>query len=587
MNCTLAKQNKVNTTHRILKVFYAYKRNIIILFLFGLVNSIFYLVGPLISKLFIDKAFLTKDIDTFLDISVVGVIVFLFSMFVGVMRDVIKNRISIKIRLNIADKYIKKLFSLDLEYFRSKSIGENIFRLSDTETLCNIILEQCPSFLIDVCKISIILVISLWIDLRMTIFFLIVCPLFIIPNIYLQNKLKPLYEEVWKHGAQLAHIIHEGFSKMLIVKAFGLESFQRRTYTKHLIKNIRWGIKSFRWSIINSVGSSILSKAIFGGVAFYGGMLIIDNKISIGSYTAVMLYLTQLGCLFKAMGDRFGYLIQEAVSFDKLFEVMDIEPQIKDSAGAKTLKSIHRDISFKNVSFGYQKDRPIFNELNLDVPGCSWVALVGPSGSGKTTLMNLLIRLYEPWAGEVLLDGLNLKDITLTSLRKRITIATQEPFLFDVSICENITYGLKGMSRKEIEAASSIASVHDYISQLPDGYDSFIGEDACRLSQGLKQRIALARAIVRAPDLLILDEATSAVDLHTEEKIFRALRDKRQGLNTIIISHRLFSVKDAERIYFLNQGKIEVGTHAQLLSGSQVYRDFFRNQMEEQLSKNG
>jgi len=572
---------------RFLKLFYLYKKKIFILFILSLFSSSFVLIGPYFSKLFIDKAFINRDLSKFLNLSILGAAVFIFSTLARLAEDIIKNKIAIKLRLNLAGKFIKKFFSLDLEFFQSKSVGENIYRLSDTESISNFILEQCPSFLLDISKLPILLGLCLWLNMPMTIFFLALSPLFIIPNAYLQKKLRPLYEEIWKYSAQLSKHIYEVFSKILIIKAFGLESYQRRAYARTLINNIRWSIRSFRWAIISSLSSSVLSKAVFGGIALYGGWLIIKGRLSIGSYTAVMLYLKQLGGLFMSLGDRFGHFIRQAVSFDKFFEVMDIQPRIKDIAGAKTLRPVKGEVCFKGISFGYQKEKAIFKELDLSIPAFSWTAIAGPSGCGKTTLVNLILRLYEPWKGGIFLDGFDLKTIKLSSLREGIAIATQQPLLFDVSIRENISYGLKGISQDEIEASAGIASVHDFITRLPCGYDSLIGEDACRLSQGLKQRIALARAILRNARLLILDEATSSVDSLTEEKIFRALRQKRQGLSTIIISHRLFSIKDADRIYFLEDGKIEEGTHNQLLSESKPYRDFFRNQMEEKNENDG
>ncbi len=476
---------------RFLKLFCFYRKQIFILFLLSLFSSSFFLIMPYFSKLFIDKAFINRDINKFLNLSILGAAVFIFSTLIKVIGDIVKNKIAIKLRLNLANKFIKKFFSLDLEFFQSKSVGENIYRLSDTNSVSDFILEQCPMFLLDIFKLPILLGIALWLNTQMTIFFLILSPLFILPNAYLQKRLRPLYEQIWKYGAKLSKHIHEVFSRILIIKAFGLESYQRRAYTKSLIDNIRWKIKSFRWAIISSLSSSFLSKAIFGGIAFYGGWLIIKGRLTIGSYTAVMLYLNQLGGLFMSLGDSFGRFIQQIVSFDKFFEVMDIRPQIKDIEGAKILRSIKGKIRFKGVSFGYQKEKAIFRKLGLSIPAFSWVAIVGPSGCGKTTLVNLILRLYEPWEGGILLDGFDLKTLKLRSLRERIAIATQQPLLFDVSIRENISYGLKGVSQDRIEASAGIASVHEFITQLPHGYDSFIGEDACRLSQGLKQRIAL------------------------------------------------------------------------------------------------
>ena len=568
-----------------LKLCYLYRKQIFILFLLSLLSSSFILIGPYFSKLFIDKAFINKDLSKFLNLSILGAIIFIFSILIKVAGDIIKNKIAIKLRLDLANKFIKKIFSLDLKFFQTKSIGENIYRLSDTESISNFILEQYPMFLVDIVKLPILLGVSLWLNTRMTIFFLILSPLFIIPNACLQRKLKPLYEEIWKNSAKLSQHIHEAFSRILIVKAFGLESYQRRSYIRTLINNIRWSIKSFRWTIISSLSSSVLSKAIFGGIALYGGWLIIKGRLSIGSYAAIMLYLKQLGSLFMSLGDRFGYFAQQTVSLDKFFEIMDIQPQIKDIVGAKILRSIKGEIRFKGLSFGYQKEKAIFKELDLNIPACSWVAIVGPSGCGKTTLINLILRLYEPWMGGIFLGEFDLKTIKLKSLREKIAIATQQPILFDVSVGENISYGSRGISQDEIETSAKIACVHDFITRLPHGYDSLVGEDACRLSQGLKQRITLARAILKNADLLILDEATSSVDSLTEENIFLALREKRQCLSTIIISHRLFSVKGADRIYFLGEGKIVEGTHAQLLSESKPYRVFFHNQMEEKIKE--
>ncbi|MBU4419367.1 MAG: ABC transporter ATP-binding protein/permease, partial [Candidatus Omnitrophica bacterium] len=448
----------------------------------------------------------------------------------------------------------------------------------DVENVANFILEQCPGLLVGIFKLVIILGISFWINARMTVFLLILSPLFILHSLYLQKKVNPIYKEIWRYSALVSQKIYEAFSRILIIKAFGWESYQRRIYLRSWVENIRWRIKSFRWTMVNSLSSSFLTKAIYGAITLYGGWLIIKGRMTLGSYTAVMLYLTQLGGLLGSLSNNFAYLTREAVSLNKFFEIMNTWPLIKNAPEAKTLPAIKGEILFQDVCFGYN-GKPVINELNFKIPSCSWIGVVGPSGCGKTTLINLILRLYDPDAGRICLDGLDLREIKLDSLRGRIAIATQQPLLFDVSVKENISYGFKNIQEEQIIAAAKIACVHDFICQLPQGYHTFIGEDACRLSQGLKQRISIARAILRNPQLLILDEATSSVDSFTEELLFKALRQKRQGLSTIIISHRLFSIKDADRIYFLRgDGKIEEGAHDQLLAESPAYRDFFHNQ---------
>ncbi|MDD5477771.1 MAG: ABC transporter ATP-binding protein [Candidatus Omnitrophica bacterium] len=560
------------------KFIFFYRKRILVLFLLGLFSSSLALITPYLSKLFIDKAFIARNFDKFLNLSIVGAAIFIFTISVKAAEDIIKNKIAIKLKLDLAGRFIRKFYSLDLSFFQSQSVGENVYRLSDVENVANFILEQFPRLLVDIFKLFIILGISFWINARMTVFLLILSPLFILHSVYLQKKLRPIYQELWKYSALVSKKVYEAFSRVLIIKAFGLESYQRRSYLRSWIENIRWRIKSFRWTTINSLSSSFLTKAIYGAITLYGGWLIIKGRMTLGSYTAVMLYLTQLGGLLGSLSNNFAFLTQEAVSLNNFFEIMNTRPLIKSAPEAKTLPAIKGEILFKDVRFGYN-GKPVINELNFKIPACSWTGIVGPSGCGKTTLINLILRLYDPDAGRICLDGLDLREIELKSLRERIAVATQQPFLFDVSIKENIRYGFKNIKEELIIEAAKIACVHDFISQLPQGYHTLIGEDACRLSQGLKQRISIARAILKNPHLLILDEATSSVDSFTEERLFKALRQKRQGLSTLVISHRLFSIKDADRIYFLRgDGKIEAGVHDQLLSESQAYRDFFHNQ---------
>ncbi|MCX5699018.1 MAG: ABC transporter ATP-binding protein [Candidatus Omnitrophica bacterium] len=547
--------------------------------LLKLVSNGFLLASPFLSKLYMDDAFLARNLGKFLRISVWGASIFILSALFLALEDILKNKTLIKLKLNFVNKFIRKFYSLELEFFQSKSVGENAYRLADIDAQADFVVEQCPRLLVDLFKLVIILGISLWVNLPMTVFLLLLSPLFLIHSFYIQRKLNPIYKELWKSHAKLSKKIHEAFSRILIIKAFGLEPGQRHAYLRSLIKNIRLGIKSFRWSLLNSLNSSFLSKAVYGIVTIFGGWLIIKGRLTIGSYTAAMLYLMQLGGLLESLSYRFEYIAKESVALERFLEIMDRQPKIKDLPGVRSLGSLKGFIQFKNVTFGYQQKKLIFKGLNLDILPQAWIAIVGPSGCGKTTLINLILRLYEPNQGELFLDGIDLKMIRLNDLRKNIAIATQQPLLFDVSVRENISGGLKKITPEEVEGAARIACLDDYMKELPRGLDTLIGEDACLLSHGLKQRVALARAIARKPGLLILDEAMSSVDVFTEEKILLALRQKRRDLSTIIISHRLFTVKDAERIYFLKgDSLIEEGTHAELISKSQPYQDFFKNQ---------
>ena len=556
-----------------------YTKQVFLLVGLKLASGSFVLISPFLSKLYLDDAFLVKNLSKFIKISSWGIGIFILSTLFLALEDILKNKLKAKLKFSLVNRFIRKLYSLDLEFFKSKSTGENVYRLADIDVQTDFVVEQCPRLLADLLKLVIILAVALWINLPMTVFLLLLSPLFLIHSLYIQKKLNPLYKELWESGARLSKKIHEAFSRILIIKAFGLEPYLRRLYLKSLIKNIRLGVSSFRWSMFNALNSSFLSKAVYGAVTIFGGWLIIRGRMTVGSYTAAMLYLVQLGSILDNLSFRLEYITKGSVSAERFLEIMDRQPEIKDSPGASSLDFLKGPVQMKKVTFGYQPERPIFKELELEIPFYPWVAVVGPSGCGKSTLINLILRLYAPKQGEILLDGVDLSKIRLHDLRKNIAIATQQPLLFDLSVRENISCGLKEVTREQIEEAVSISQLDDCIKELAQGYDTLIGEDACRLSHGLKQRVALARAIVRKPRLLILDEAISSVDAFTEEKILAALRQSRSDCSTIIISHRQFVAKDADRVYFLKGNSlIEEGTHAQLLLQSRSYRDFFKSQ---------
>lgn len=557
-----------------------YKKIILTLSFFSLISSSFLIISPYISKLFIDNAFLNKNLGEFFRLSVISAIIFIVSLLIRLANDIIKNKLSIKLKLKMANIFTKNFFAQDIGFFQSKSAGENAYRSGDIQGITGFITEECPGILTDIIRLAVILVISLWINLQMTLVLLILSPLFLLQNVFLQNKLKAVYEGLWKHSAELSKEIYETFSKILIIKAFGLENFKRRRYFKSLIQNIRWQIKSFRWFIITSLTRSFLSKAIYGAVTLYGGWLIIKGNTTLGSYTACMIYLTQIGALLQSLSSRFDSFARTSVSIDKFYEVTSLPPKINYKSDAKILDSLKGHYRFQDVWFGYSKPVPLFKGIDFQIPEKSWVSIAGPSGRGKTTLINLMLRLYDPCKGGISLDGTDLKNMNVSTLRKHIAIATQEPLLFDASIKENISYGLKGISHIDIEHSAQIACIDNFIKSLPEQYGTLTGENACKLSIGQKQRISIARAILRNPDILILDEATSSVDSKTEEEIFNNLKESRQNKTTIVISHRLFWIKDADMVYFIgDDNKIAAGTHKNLLAENPSYNAFFHNQI--------
>jgi len=553
-----------------------YKKAIFVLFFLSLISSSFLLISPYISKLVIDQAFLQNNMGRFVRLSVVGAVLFILSILCKVVNDVIRNRISVTLRLSLANQFLKKLYSLDTHFFQGASTGENIYRLSDLQSVSHFLLEQVPGFLVDMVKLPFILWVCFWINLPMTAALIVLSPLFILQSVYMQKKLKPIYESLWRKNSLLSKELYESFSSMFIIKALGSGKYNRHRYLRLFIDNVRWQIKNFRWELVSSVGASFFSKVIYGAITLYGGWMIIKGRMTLGSYTAVMIYLTQLGSILQSLGYRFEHITQELISLEKYSQVMDLLPKITDSSKSIEIGKIKRDIVFEDIHFGYEREKTVFEGIRLTIPVSSWTVIVGQSGCGKTTLVNLFLRLYDPWQGRICLDGIELSNIKQDSLRKHISVATQQPFLFDRSIKENIAYGLKDKSFSDIEEAARIACSHDFITRLPQGYDAIIGEDACRLSFGQKQRIAIARALLRRPDILILDEAMSSVDPETEERIIAQIKKNFVAATVVIVSHRLATVFACGRVCFIKSAQeIVVSSPSELLNNDKDFARLF------------
>jgi len=531
-----------------------------------LVSSAFFLTAPFFSRFLIDDAFLNKDWQAFVRLSIAGGSIFLFSALVKLTGEFLVNRIAVQVRVRLAGGFLRKLYNLDMSFFQSLSSGETIYRFFDIETTAFFLTEHIPRMFVDVIQIAIILSIAMIVNARLTVFMLLLSPLFLLRSMYVQKRLLPVFSKIWESSSVLSRRIFESLSRMYIIKALGLEQSQRRAFVRALVENLRWKAKNVRLLQVDSLLSSFLSKFMYGAVTLYGGWLIIKGEVTLGSYTAVMIYLTQLGALFSSAGAGWRYCVEESVSFSKFSDIMDAPVPAVDSPAARAVSSLNGAVEFRNVTFGYQNDRPVLKGLSFTIPSHSITGITGPSGCGKSTVLNLLLRLYQPWDGVILYDGIVLGDIRVASLRRRIAIASQQPLLFDDTVRSNIACGVKGVSDEAVERSARIACIHDDILALPQGYDTVIGEDACRLSHGQKQRLAIARALVREPDILILDEATASVDSLTEDRIFEALRSWSKGRSVIFVSHRQSVLERADSVISLSPSYIVF----QELSGSKI-----------------
>jgi ABC-type multidrug transport system fused ATPase/permease subunit len=317
-------------------------------------------------------------------------------------------------------------------------------------------------------------------------------------------------------------------------------------------------------------------------VVYVASQQVLRGQLSIGD---ILIFLAYLGMLYQPMNtfSQSASVIQSAsAQLRRVFEIIDAAPDIRDRADARTLRSVRGEIEFKNVLFEYDSSRPVLNRLNLHVHPGQVIAIVGRTGAGKTTIASLLLRFYDPNGGAVYLDGVDLRDLKLEWLRRQVSVVLQDPVLFSATIAENIGFGMPGATREQIEEAARRAQADEFIRDLPNGYDTLLGERGVNLSGGQRQRLSIARAFLKNAPILILDEPTSALDTHTEEALLVALRDLMEGRTTFVIAHRLSTIRQADVIVVLQNGRVaEMGDHDELVAREGIYAKMVHSQTRD------
>ena len=399
----------------------------------------------------------------------------------------------------------------------------------------------------------------------------------------------PLWTKIQQRFASINTALQENLSGVRVVKAFSRQKLETNKFdeeTQHLydlqIRNAR--IQAVRGPLFNVL--TALASAL---VLWYGGMLVLSGKLNVGQLTEFYIYLGYLIPPIRIIGPHINMTSRAIASGKRIFEVLDTESAVKEKPNAMVLSDVKGDIKFNNVNFSYESTKPdkpsvnILEDIKLEAKSGEMVALLGATGSGKTTLVNLIPRFYDVTAGSIKIDDIDIRDVTLASLRRQIGIVQQDSFLFTGTIRDNISYGVINANEEDIINAARTAHLHDFIITLADGYDTWVGERGVTLSGGQKQRLAIARTLLIDPRILILDDSTSSVDTETEFLIQQALRELMKGRTTFVIAQRLQTVKDAQQIFVLDKGRIvERGTHIQLLQDSKIYREIYELQLRAQ-----
>jgi ABC-type multidrug transport system fused ATPase/permease subunit len=489
------------------------------------------------------------------------------------------GRLSVAVEYDLRNRMYAHLQRLSYRFFDRHQTGQLMARATTDVQQVRVFLSYGLMFLAQhAFTVVIVLVALAFLSIPLTLIALAITPLLAYLAYRYSKVSHPVLKDVQQRVADVTTRAEENVSGVRVVKAFAQEDNETARFREGSERIFRQAIRAARLQAIYVPALSALPSLTIAAVILVGGYQVIHGSMSLGQFFAINAYLLLLVLPLRAIGMWVGQYQRAIASGERIFEVLDEDRDIVERPGARPLPDGPGHLQFEGVTFGYDGSRRVLTDIDLDIRAGQTVALIGPTGCGKTTLTTLIPRFYDVDEGSVRLDGMDVRDATLDSLRGAIGIVGQDTFLFSTTVAENIAYGAPSATPEQIVEAAIRAQAHDFILDLPDGYDTRVGERGLTLSGGQRQRIAIARAILMDPRVLILDDATASVDASTEAKIKVALREVMAGRTTLIIAHRLSTISLADDVVVLDRGRIVArGAHAQLLDESPVYQEIYRH----------
>jgi subfamily B ATP-binding cassette protein MsbA len=496
-------------------------------------------------------------------------VVFLARGLCAYVNGYLMSWVGLRVVMDLRNKLFEHLQALSLDFHSRAHVGDLISRITnDSEVVRRSVSTSLSDLLREPVNFIAVVVGMFWVDWKFMVGALVLFPTCVVPIAIYGRKVKRATKRIQENLSELVSILHENFTAVRIVRAFCLEKLEIAKFLENSRGLIRQSLRVTRASEMLTPLIEFLS-AVGVGLAF---LYAYNAHMPQETFVALAFGMFSLYNPAKKLSKVHLTLQQSVAAADRIFVVLDEKPSVVTRPGARDLAPVRERIAYENVGFRYDT-KPVLENISFEVPAGSVLAIVGATGSGKTTILNLLPRFYDPTAGRITIDGHDVRDVTLESLRRQIGIVTQETILFDDTVANNIAHGRPGATRGEIIEAARRAHADDFIRAMPQGYDSRIGEKGTRISGGERQRLAIARALLKNPPLLILDEATSALDTETEQQVQAAIDELMRGRTVFAIAHRLSTIRHAQRILVLEAGRIvESGSHAELLAHGGVYK---------------
>ncbi len=545
------------------------------------------LLGPyLVSKL---VAVLTEDfgeaaMKVILNIAVILAATYVFKILFKFLYGYLSHKAAWNLVADMRVRVYDHMQKLSLRFYQDKQTGQLMSRTTnDTATFEMLIAHALPDLITNILVVIGVTIILFLMNVYLALFTLIPIPFLIYGSWVFSKKIRPNFRTAQSNLAELNATLQDNISGMKEIQIFNQQPREKNRVRKSSDSYSTAILHALKLSAIFHPTVEAVSSMGTVIVVAFGGWMVLGNNLSVSEIVGFLLYLNLFYQPLSTLARVTEDLQLAMAGADRVFEVLDTEPDIKDSPGAVEISKSKGEISFCDVSFGYIESVPVLQNISFTAEPGRMVALVGPTGVGKTTIISLIARFYDPESGKITLDGRDLRDISLSSLRNQISIVLQDIFLFNGSVADNIAYGCKAATKEEIIQAARAARAHTFISELPEGYDTVIGERGVKLSGGQKQRLSIARAVLRNTPILILDEATAAVDVETEAQIQQAIQELAENRTIIVVAHRLSTVKRADQILVIQDGKIaESGNHMELLSHNGLYRQLYDIQFKNQ-----
>jgi ABC-type multidrug transport system fused ATPase/permease subunit len=572
---------------RLYKLIFKYKTRLIVAWLCVFGAAGFQLINPQLVQWAIDNGITQAQTQNYL-LVIAAAAIFGAAIFRSVTqygRQYMGQVIGQKVAYDLRNGIYNRLQHLSFAYHDSHQTGQLMSRATqDVEAIQQFVqmgVLMMLYFVVYITGALVLMFISNWSLALVTLPFLIFIG---VSSSFFSGKLRETWNRVQNGLARLTTVLQENLSGVKVIKSFGRENLEINKFNKEAVALFKDSYESTRlqsMSIPTMTGIWMLGLAL---TIWYGGSEIAAGRLTPGGLAGFALYLTLLQQPIRMLGGVINVTARAHAAGKRIFEVLDAESAVKEKPDAEELQNVNGHIRFENVAFGYNRLSPILSEINIDARPGQIIALLGPTGSGKTTIVNLLPRFYDVSSGCITIDGKDIRDVSLTSLRQCMAIVQQEVFLFTGTIRDNICYGVPKASQSQIERAAKAARIHDFIvNDMEDGYDTWVGERGATLSGGQKQRVAMARTLLLDPPILILDDSTSAIDTETEYLIQQALQEVMKGRTTFVIAQRLRTVKMADQILVLNKGKIiERGRHEELLQQDGFYRSIYDLELRDQ-----